>query len=161
MRRPERVGDELFGDGARKLLRPLEQQRSQPGKALRPWRRSPSCRSHRPGCPIRQPSASRRSRRNSRARIRAGRLSHDSSRSSGSCGAARAARESTAAQRPGCVSARLVSTPGGGCGTSRPRMLFNQEFAAQHRRRAVWIRGGRQQRAVCEQPAALVGIRQA
>ena len=45
-----------------------------------------------------------------------------------SAGAAPAARGSTAARAPGLVSARFVSTPGGGGGTGRPKMLFSSHL---------------------------------
>ena len=56
----ERIGQQFFGDGARKLLGLARAAAPAVRKALPPSRRSPWCRSRRRACPIRQSSAIRR-----------------------------------------------------------------------------------------------------
>ena len=70
--RPERIGQQLFGDRARKLLGLVEQEARASPASPRSSRRSPWCRSRRRACPIRRPFAIRRSRRSSRARSPSG-----------------------------------------------------------------------------------------
>ena len=65
-----------------------EQQRAQPGKPFNLCAAHRACRSHRPACPIRPSSASRRSRRNSPARTPADRSPNDRLRTRDSCDAA-------------------------------------------------------------------------
>ena len=71
-----------------------------------------------------------------------------------------AARGSSGGAAPGLAGARFVSTPGGGGGSLQAEDVVQQEFSAKHRRRAIGIRRRRQQRALREQPAALVRVGQ-
>ena len=124
----ERVGQQLFGDGGRELIGPLQEQGAQARQALDRRAAHGACPSASTGLPdsstLRQPPmASKFSSAKPGGSITAWQLPHTGWLR---CCASRS--RMVGGTVPGLISVRLVSTFGGGGGTYTPKMLSSSHL---------------------------------